>query len=567
MSKKISAQQIAFFRYELERGNAKRKKSGLQDLCALYRRGHFLPVEAVEGCEALINGFVLQGDQDLKVVRWCLNALAQFGRFESSRFYVESAIRKHAGDPEIEAAGVAALCHMYRGGIGDIEALHEIDPVIWKLAALQNTDPKRIELDRLSIDIDKADPAILRLALITVGLNRDIENLFHPKHSNSVFVRRLGQHPDDIVQQYSVWSVIENRKLVFDDLGISLDGVEDLKPNVQSKLYQLVAERDPDPRRRLEITERGSCVAPDDAREGLAKGVKGSFYDGLEGVTLDWYGQEKNPVIRGHLAEHFARFADECAPYEPMVMRINEEEPRLRDRLLLGAEGRRLYSKLKAVETIDLLAGMGNAFDLGRAIRDRTLGVGALPKRKIVMLAANPLDRPRIRLDVEQREIRNRVRMLGSTKVELDFVIEPAARTQDILTSVLGSDAEVFHFSGHGEIDGLVVFETDNGLQRRVDGALLADHLKRIGRSLKCLVLNACYSDRLASTLAPHFEVMVGCNAEIDDDAAITFASAFYAAMAAGRSYSDCYAIAVSDVRVNHSLKEADKYVIRHGHA
>ena len=71
-------------------------------------------------------------------------------------------------------------------------------------------------------------------------------------------------------------------------------------------------------------------MAPDLAREGLAKGVKGHFYDGLEGVTLDWYGQEKNRVIRGHLAEHFSRFADECAPYETMAMRINEEEPRLR---------------------------------------------------------------------------------------------------------------------------------------------------------------------------------------------------------------------------------------------
>ena len=49
-------------------------------------------------------------------------------------------------------------------------------------------------------------------------------------------------------------------------------------------------------------------------REGLAKGVKGSFYDGLEGVTIDWYGQEKNPVVRGHLAEHFSRFACQSAP-------------------------------------------------------------------------------------------------------------------------------------------------------------------------------------------------------------------------------------------------------------
>jgi hypothetical protein len=303
--KKIGTQQVAYFRYELERGDARRKKGALQDLCALYRRGHFLPVEARDGFEALIDGLVLQRNQDLKVARWCLNALAQFGRFKNSCLYVEAALRKHAGDPEIEAAGVAALCHMYRGSVDEIEALNGIDPVIWKLAALQNTPPNKIELGSVKINIDNADAAVLRLALITVGLNRDIENLFHPKHSNNVFVRRLGQHPDDVVQQYSVWSVIENRKLIFDDVGVSLDTIEELKPNVQSKVYQLVAERDPDLRRRMEITQRGSCEAPDLAREGLAKGVKGHFYDGLEGVTIDWYGQEESRVIRGHFSRTF----------------------------------------------------------------------------------------------------------------------------------------------------------------------------------------------------------------------------------------------------------------------
>src|SRR5688572_17143153 len=114
MSRKISTQQVAFLRYELERGDAKRKKSALQELCALYRGGRFLPIEVLDGFEALIDGLVLQGDQDLKVVRWCLNALAQFGRLANSRIYVETALREHAGDPEIEAAGVAAMCHMYR---------------------------------------------------------------------------------------------------------------------------------------------------------------------------------------------------------------------------------------------------------------------------------------------------------------------------------------------------------------------------------------------------------------------------------------------------------------------
>jgi hypothetical protein len=97
--------------------------------------------------------------------------------------------------------------------------------------------------------------------------------------------------------------------------------------------------------------------------------------------------------------------------------------------LLLGAEGKLLYSKLKAVETMDLFSGMGDAFDLGRAIRDQWSSGGARPRRKILMLAANPLDKPRLRLDEEQREIKNRVRMLHSTKVELEFMLEPAANT------------------------------------------------------------------------------------------------------------------------------------------
>jgi hypothetical protein len=141
----------------------------------------------------------------------------------------------------------------------------------------------------------------------------------------------------------------------------------------------LVAERDSDARRRLALIEQGSFAAFDDAREGLAKGVRTSFFDGLEGVTLDWYEQEQHPAIRRHLAEHFARFADECGPYEEKVMQINEAEPQLRDRLLLGAEGKRLYSRLKAVQTRDLLAGLDDAFDLGRALRDREFGVKTLP--------------------------------------------------------------------------------------------------------------------------------------------------------------------------------------------
>src|SRR5277367_3776845 len=103
----------------------------------------------------------------------CANAPAQFGHHTNSRIYVETALRSFTGHPEIEAAGVAALCHMFRGSVSEIEALAKIDPVIWKLAALQNTDPGKLQIGDICTDIYAADPAVLRLGLITVGLNKD----------------------------------------------------------------------------------------------------------------------------------------------------------------------------------------------------------------------------------------------------------------------------------------------------------------------------------------------------------------------------------------------------------
>ncbi|MET3408867.1 CHAT domain-containing protein [Methylobacterium sp. 1030] len=559
---RISAQQVAIIRFELERGNPKRKKVALQDLCSLYRKEFFLGSDEVHGVEATINGLLLQTGQDLKVVRWCLNALAQFGRYKNSEFYVNAALKKYQGNAEIEAAGVAALCFMRRGDVGSIEALADIHPTIWKLAALQNTSPKNLDLGSLKIDIDTAENDVLRLALITVGLNRDIEHLFHPKHKNGVLVKRLGEHPDDIVQQYSVWAVIENSRLDFHDLGIQLDKIRDLKSNVQAKVYQLVAERDPDLRRRLAITAQGSSFeTSEDAREGLAKGIRSSYYDGLEGITLDWFPQEENPIVRGHLAEHFARFSDDCPLYQPIALRINEEAPSLSERLMLGAAKTNLHSKLQAAETITLLDRMGNAYDLGAAIRDRIAGIGTRSAFRVLLLSASPIDKPRMRLEEEQRNIDQRLRLLKNSSADMHFSFEPAARTQDLLANVLGSYADIFHFSGHG-ISGGLIFEDASGHHQIIYAEEIADYLARLGRNIKCVLLNACFSTSLAAALNPYVDYVIGCNSAIDDDAAITFAGSFYVSLAGGLSFDEAFRSAAEDVALNHSRREADKYAI-----
>jgi hypothetical protein len=376
---------------------------------------------------------------------------------------------------------------MYRGSVRDIDALTKIDPIIWKLAALQNTDPQKIDLQGLSIDIYKASPAVLRLALITVGLNKDIENLFHPKHSNAAFVRHLGQHDDSVVQQYSVWSVIENRRLSFNDLGVPVDQIEGLPPNVQSKVYQLVAQRDPDLRRRLEITQAGSYRGSIEGREGLARGLKKEYYDGLEEVTIEWFRQELHRPVRELLAEHVGRFANECGPYEDLAFEIVEGEPILLERLLLGAEGKPIYGKIKGRSGRDLFDGQDRLIE---TIREGL--AGKVPRKlTVLLLAASPLDAGRIRFDQECREIREHLNSLGSPEVSIEIDVQLAVRSTDISTHLLNSDAQILHFSGHASGSGLV-FEDAQGNSVQVAAEALVSLISSLRMRFQCVVLNAC---------------------------------------------------------------------------
>ena len=303
----ISAQKTAFLKFELENGAANRKKRALQEIVHLYHLGVQLNAEGRNAFEKLINGMVLS-QQDIKVVRWCLNALSRLGTRQGSSCYVELAFQRHEDNPEIVAAAVAALAHIYNGNLESVSCLKSVDPAIKTLAALQTTSPKRLDLTSFRINIDKADVEVLKLALITIGLNKDIENLFDPRHSNGALVKALGQHDDKIVRQYSVWSVLENDKLTIDDLGIPFSAIDKELPNVQAKLLQLAAEREKDVKRLADIISAGSCNEHPEAQEGLAKGLLETHYDGLEEVTIGWFDVEESPDIRELLAEHFARF-------------------------------------------------------------------------------------------------------------------------------------------------------------------------------------------------------------------------------------------------------------------
>jgi hypothetical protein len=59
---------------------------------------------------------------------------------------------------------------------------------------------------------------------------------------------------------------------------------------------------------------------------------------------------------------------------------------------------------------------------------------------------------------------------------------------------------------------------------------------------IKCVVLNACYSEAQAEAIYQHVDCVVGMKQAIGDKAAIQFAKGFYDALGAGRSFEDAFA-------------------------
>jgi predicted peroxiredoxin len=151
--------------------------------------------------------------------------------------------------------------------------------------------------------------------------------------------------------------------------------------------------------------------------------------------------------------------------------------------------------------------------------------------KKILILAANPQDTDRLRLDKEVREITNGVnRARGRDQFEVKVVW--AVRALEFRQAVLDYQPQFIHFSGHGAGHQGIVLENDEGQARLISTDTLADFFKLFTTyGLECVLLNACYSEIQADAISKHVNYVVGMREEILDEAAIVFSTAFYEAI------------------------------------
>lgn len=175
---------------------------------------------------------------------------------------------------------------------------------------------------------------------------------------------------------------------------------------------------------------------------------------------------------------------------------------------------------------------------------------------KILFLSANPEDTEQLRIDKEIRQIKQ---ALLQTEFRDKFAIEQerAVRVSDLQGHLLRHKPDIVHFSGHGSKASEIILDDGIGGSHKVSEQALSQLFAVFKDNIRCVVLNACYSAQQAQAIAQHIDCVVGMSKAIGDEAAISFAVAFYQALGYGKDVKTAFDLGCLQINLEN-LKEQD---------
>ena len=179
----------------------------------------------------------------------------------------------------------------------------------------------------------------------------------------------------------------------------------------------------------------------------------------------------------------------------------------------------------------------------------KTEATSAPAVKNILILAANPKNTDKLRLDEEVREI-NAGLQRAKKREQFELKQQWAVRIRDVSRALLDYKPQILHFSGHGGGEHGLVLEDETGKLQFVNTEALAELFELFANSVECVVLNACYSEVQADAIVQHIPYVIGMNKAIGDKAAIQFAVGFYDAVCAGESVEFAYKLGCNAIRL-----------------
>ena len=159
--------------------------------------------------------------------------------------------------------------------------------------------------------------------------------------------------------------------------------------------------------------------------------------------------------------------------------------------------------------------------------------------KRVLILAANPKDVPRLRVDEEVREITEGLQR-SQYRERSSIHQQWAVCLRDLRRAMLEHEPHIVHFSGYGEAEGITL-EDARGQAAMLTSNMLSGLFELFADHVECVVLNACYSESQIDGINKYIEYVIGIRQGIHDNVAIEFAIGFYDALGAGRSIEDAF--------------------------
>lgn len=262
-------------------------------------------------------------------------------------------------------------------------------------------------------------------------------------------------------------------------------------------------------------------------------------------LAIDWlndyairYSEDKEPNVIGDFDEYYEHFSSVDLP------------------LIQIANGHIPYDKLKELQNkgnlhFEIIQGDKiQSGDNSVIINRSTINLGSnteiAMKDKILFLTSNPADTSRLRIDKEVRDIQEGLKR-SNKRENFEFEIRVATRPRDLSRAILDENPQILHFSGHGEVDGIIL-EDEQGISQVVTTDAIAGLFSMFGDTIKCVILNSCYSEKQATEIAKHIPYVIGMSKAVPDNTAISFATSFYDALGAGKDIAFAFKFGVSNI-------------------
>ena len=187
------------------------------------------------------------------------------------------------------------------------------------------------------------------------------------------------------------------------------------------------------------------------------------------------------------------------------------------------------------------------------------------PIVKILFFGANPRGTRTLRVDEEIREIQQTIKQ-GRERDNIMVKTEWAIRPRDVTQALLDFQPHFVHFAGHGGgVEGSFAAEDDIGYAHIIPVDGLVKAFKAVGQDVRCVIVNACRTERLAQALTTVIPCVIGMRQPVGDRSAIRFSIGFYQALAAGKPVETAFDVGVAQLMMTPEGNDALAPLLLHG--